>query len=97
MAHLDRIAELEAEIADLRVSLIAFAELEAEIADLRVSLIAFAAPSMVMWARDNGLPPGHLFAPHYDLLAKAGARMTDFTRGDDQWPTVNTSPASSAS
>ena len=66
------------EIAALRARV---AELEAENADLRSSVVAFAAPWAVNYARDWGLPPGHLDPRHYDILAKAGARMDDFTRG----------------
>lgn len=58
------------------------AALRAEIDDLRRSVVAFGAPAMVQWARDAGLPPGHLFAEHYDILERAGARMVDFTRGE---------------
>jgi hypothetical protein len=63
-------------------ALAALAEVEAEIADLRASVVAFGAPSVVQWARDMGLPDKHLHPEHYDLLARCGARMDDFTRGD---------------
>lgn len=52
----------------------------AEIKDLRESVIAFGAPWAVEYARDHGLPPGHLAPTHYDILARAGARMDSFTR-----------------
>lgn len=55
--------------------------LEAENADLKSSVIAFCAPWAVAYARDHGLPEGHLSPGHYDLLKACGARMVDFTRG----------------
>jgi len=64
-------------------TLAALAEVEAQIADLKVSVVAFGAPSMVERARDMGLPDKHLFPEHYDLLARCGARMDDFTRGEE--------------
>ena len=54
--------------------------LQKEIEDLKISVIAFAGPHAVQYARDYGLPKDHLFSSHYDLLAKCGARMTDFVR-----------------
>jgi hypothetical protein len=54
--------------------------LEAENADLKTSVVAFGAPWAVEYARARGLPDGHLIAGHYDILAKAGARMDSFTR-----------------
>jgi hypothetical protein len=54
--------------------------LAAENADLKISVIAFGAPWAVQWARDFGMPDGYLHPEHYDLLAKCGARMDDFTR-----------------
>jgi hypothetical protein len=60
----------------------AFAERDAEIWDLKMSVVAFAAPSMVQWARDMGLPEKHLYPEHYDLLERCGARMVDFTRSE---------------
>lgn len=54
--------------------------LRAEVADLRESVVAFAAPWAGQWAKDHNLPHGHLHPVHYDILAKAGARMDDFTR-----------------
>lgn len=53
-----------------------------EIADLRTSVIAFGGPWAVEHARDLGLPDGHLHPTHYDILARAGARMDDFVRGE---------------
>lgn len=57
-------------------------EMQAEMADLRYSVIAFAAPWATNWAQDHGLPRGHLHPTHYDILARAGARMTDFVRSE---------------
>jgi hypothetical protein len=54
--------------------------LHAEIADLRCSVIAFGAPAMEEYARERGLPKGHLYPTHYDILERAGARMVSFTR-----------------
>jgi hypothetical protein len=56
--------------------------LRAENEDLRTSVIAFCGPHAATYARDHELPAGHLFAAHYDLLAKAGARMDDFVRSE---------------
>lgn len=52
----------------------------AELDDLRTSVVAFGAPWAATYARDHGLPDGHLHAVHYDALKLAGARMDDFTR-----------------
>ena len=54
--------------------------LEAENADLKTSVVAFCAPWAVEYAKAHGLPDGHLAPTHYDILAKAGARMDSFTR-----------------
>lgn len=54
--------------------------LRAELAEARETIIAFAGPWATQYARDYGLPAGHLHPTHYDILAKAGARMDDFTR-----------------
>lgn len=56
--------------------------LRAENADLKTSVTAFCAPWAAQIAKDHGLPDGHLFAGHYDILKNAGARMVDFTRYD---------------
>lgn len=56
--------------------------LRAEVADLRVSVIAFGGPWAVQYAQDFGLPAGYLHAQHYDILARAGARMDDFIRSE---------------
>lgn len=56
--------------------------LAAEVADLQCSVIAFGAPAMHQWAQNHGLPRGHLHPKHYDILARAGARMDDFTRAE---------------
>ena len=55
-------------------------ELQAEIEDLKSSVIAFCAPWAVQYAKDWGLPDGHLDATHYDLLERCGGRMDAFTR-----------------
>ena len=55
---------------------------DVEIADLRASVVAFGAPWSVEYARERGLPPKHLDPAHYDILARAGARMDDFVRGE---------------
>jgi hypothetical protein len=52
----------------------------AEIEELRRNVIAFCAPAAVCYARDRGLPDGHLYAVHYDILTRCDARMDDFTR-----------------
>lgn len=54
--------------------------LRAELAEARETIIAFAGPWATQYARDFGLPDGHLHPTHYDILAKAGARMDAFTR-----------------
>ncbi len=58
------------------------ASTQAELRELRETVIAFTAPHAVQYARDFGLPEGHLHPTHYDILAKAGARMDDFTRAE---------------
>ena len=54
-----------------------------EIMDLRISVIAFGAAVAVGHAQAFGLPDGHLHATHYDILARAGARMDDFIRHEE--------------
>ena len=56
------------------------ARLRAENADLKTSVVAFGAVHAVTYAKQWGLPDGHLHPHHYDILEKAGARMVDFTR-----------------
>lgn len=56
----------------------------AEIEDLRTSTIAFGSIAAVAWAAEWGLPDGHLHPRHYDILARAGARMDSFTRAAEQ-------------
>lgn len=46
------------------------------------TIIAFAGPCAAAYAREHGMPDGHLHPMHYDILAKADARMDDFTRAD---------------
>ena len=55
----------------------------AENADLKSSVVAFCGPWAVHYAKERGLPPGHLIATHYDILERAGARMIDFVRAPD--------------
>lgn len=56
--------------------------LRAELAEANLTLVAFAAPTMVQYAKDCGLPKNSLHPNHYDILAKAGARMDSFTRAE---------------
>ena len=56
--------------------------LRAEVADLKISVCAFGAQAMVRYAYERGLPNEHLHPLHYDILARAGARMDDFVRSD---------------
>ena len=72
-AMLAVLAEKDAEIERLR----------AEIADLKISIIAFGCPPMMEWAKMHALPKNALYADHYDILQRAGARMDDFTRWDE--------------
>lgn len=69
-----------ARAARIHAALALIARLKEERDDLRCSVIAFGGPWAVQYAHDHGLPPGHLHAVHYDLLARAGARMDNFTR-----------------
>ena len=66
--------------ADLTALLASHRKMREENEDLRSSVVAFCAPWAVTYAREHGLPDGHLFANHYDILERAGARMVDFTR-----------------
>jgi hypothetical protein len=56
------------------------ARAEEALADANMSVVAFGAPWAVEYAQDYGLPYGHLHPTHYDILAKAGARMDAFVR-----------------
>ena len=56
------------------------ANLTAENADLKTSVVAFCGVHAVTYAKQFGLPDGHLHPTHYDILEKAGARMDGFTR-----------------
>lgn len=56
--------------------------LEAENQQLRDSVIAFAGPWAAQYARERGYRDRELHHTHYDILAKAGARMDGFTRRD---------------
>jgi hypothetical protein len=53
-----------------------------EVSDLKLEVIAFCAPHAALYARQGGLPDGHLDSVHYDILEKCGARMDAFTRHD---------------
>jgi hypothetical protein len=59
-------------------------ELEAErdhaLAQWKSTAVSFCGPWAVRYAREHGLPEGHLHPTHYDILEAAGARMVDFTR-----------------
>ena len=52
----------------------------AEIKRLRSLVVTFCGPWAERYARDHGLPNGHLHPTHYDILANAEARMESFTR-----------------
>lgn len=75
----DTVAAL-ADLADAQAQEIA--RLKDENADLKTSVVAFGAVHAVTYAKQWGLPDGHLHPHHYDILEKAGARMVDFTRAD---------------
>lgn len=70
----------EADLADALAQEIA--RIKDENADLKTSVVAFGAVHAVAYAKQWGLPDGHLHPHHYDILEKAGARMVDFTRAD---------------
>ena len=53
-----------------------------EIEELRACVIAFGAPWATNYAADSGFPAGHLHPTHYDILARCGARMDGFVRGE---------------
>lgn len=55
-------------------------EMVAELEEARTNVRAFAAPWAVTFARERSYPDRALHFAHYDILAKAGARMDDFTR-----------------
>ena len=55
-------------------------ELRAENARLKSEVVSFCGPWAAQYARETDLEPGHLHPTHYDILEKAGARMTNFTR-----------------
>lgn len=89
--HLDRIRRMRDNLTgalsgELRKDRRALDATLAEVADLRASVIAFGGPWAAAYARDHGLPPGHLHSTHYDILARAGARMNDFIRGRGDEP-----------
>lgn len=51
-------------------------------AELKEWVIAFGAPWAGQYARDRGLPDGHLHPTHFDILKRCGAQMDDFVRAD---------------
>ena len=55
---------------------------DAEIADLKELVVAFCGPWAAQFAKEWGLPKNHLHPTHYDILARCGARMDDFTRAE---------------
>ncbi len=57
-------------------------ELKTALQEARDDAVAFCGPWAATYARDHGLPDGHLFASHYDILERNGARMVAFTRHD---------------
>lgn len=66
--------------SDIREAAACIREMVESLEDARSNVRAFAAPWAVTFARERGYPDGALYFAHYDILAKAGARMTDFTR-----------------
>ena len=58
-----------------------------EIERLREIVVSFCAPWAVTYAKDAGLPNGHIYPTHYDILKECGARMVSFTRAE-----INTPP-----
>lgn len=57
-----------------------------QVEDLKCSVVAFGAIHAVRHAEMHQLPPGHIYAVHYDILKNAGARMDDFARYDPPKP-----------
>jgi len=53
-----------------------------EIESLRQGVVTFCVLWATTYARERGLPNGHLDSAHYDLLKSCGARMVAFTRAD---------------
>ena len=71
----------EAGLAPVILALLnALREQGERLAEARGNVCAFLAPWAVSYARDHGYAKGELHPVHYDILEKAGARMTDFTR-----------------
>ncbi|HEY9219570.1 MAG TPA: hypothetical protein VIO94_16095 [Phenylobacterium sp.] len=73
--------------ADMRILIEAadaLASKDEEIRDLKQTIVAFCAPWAVAQAHNHGLPEGHLFPSHFDILERCGARMVAFTRHDFQ-------------
>jgi hypothetical protein len=84
--HLDDYAQKTQALVDTRRALEAVTKerdrLRKQNADLKTSVVTFCAPCAVLYAKDFGLPDGHIHARHYDILKDAGARMVAFTRHD---------------
>ncbi len=74
----DIVERLERATGDL------FQDAADEIKRLRSDLIVFCFLWAEPYARDHGLPDGHLHSVHYDILARAGARMDSFTRSNEE-------------
>lgn len=53
---------------------------DAEVAALRADAVPFIAAWAAHWAREQGLPEGHLHPTHYDILEKFGGNVEQFTR-----------------
>lgn len=88
---LQHFASSEADDMDVEAMAWAASEIErlrAENADLRTSVVAFGGLWAATYARNHGLPDGHLDAKHYDILARAGARMDDFVRDNATEPGI---------
>ena len=56
------------------------ARLREENERLKAEVVTFCGMWAEQYARQLGLPEGHLHPAHYDILERAGARMDDFTR-----------------
>lgn len=73
----DALKDAEAEVSRLTAE----REKDREALDeANARVIAFGALAAIKYAHEAGFPDDHLHPAHYDALAKAGARMDDFTR-----------------
>lgn len=80
-------AERGTMIDRLQVAKAALAEERGRVAEWKEIAMPYIAVWATSYARERGLPDGHLYPDHYDNLAATGARMDDFTRatmGDRQ-------------